>query len=413
MVCVLYLSLNFDVKKGTFRKAVKEKLAMSTFQKNNKNLKVLHVYKVLFDQEGGIPALIRQITGINKSNIRNKILIPVTIKHIKKKEDKDLKNIPIYKTLSFGNLFSMPIAPLFPIAFWTHIKNTDIVDYHYPFPLVDLSIFLWFPKGKKLIIHWHADIEKQKKLLRIISPLIKRTLKRADKIIVSNPAIITHSKLLSPFKKKCTIIPYGVPNYWLQPPTKRNVEKIHAKNPNFILAVGRLVKYKGFDVLIESMQNVPSNLIIIGTGIELLSLKNLAKKYGVSNKVIFKGKLSDDDLKCYYHACKFFVFPSTTEAEAFGLVQLEAMSCKKTIINTQLNSAVPWIARHGYEALTVPKNDPTSLSNAINLLLNDENLIKKMGELGHHRVIKHFSNQLFIKETYRLYQKVIEPQGED
>jgi len=219
--------------------------------------------------------------------------------------------------------------------------------------------------------------------------------------------LIEQSKFLSLFKDKCEVIPYGIPEYWFKDPKIEQLEHICSEHPHFILAVGRLVKYKGFDVLIESMKKIDVPLIIIGDGVELDSLQSLAKKYKVMDRVIFKGSVSDDILKAHYHACKLFVMPSVSEAEAFGLVQLEAMACKKPVINTYLNSAVPWVARNGYEAVTVPKGAPDELSDAINGLLNDNELIKNMGSAAYNRVVEDFSALCFIEKTYQVYQNLL------
>jgi len=364
---------------------------------------VLHVYKVLLAFEGGIPAIIRQITGVKHPAIQSRILVASTLDTYSQQE-KNLKQVKLYKTFSFGNVFSMPIAPLFPLWFWIYARKSDIVDYHYPFPLVDLALFIYFPKKTQLVVHWHADITKQKKLLKLVAPLIRNTLQRADKILVSSPVLIEQSPFLALVKQKCQVIPFGIAPHWFDAPDQTLLHRVKTEYPDFILSVGRLVNYKGFDILIEAMQFIDIPVIIVGEGIELERLRNLAQQYAVSDKVIFTGKISAPRLKCYYHACRLFAFPSISEAEAFGIVQLEAMVCKKPIVNTALNSAVPWVARDGKEALTVPINDAIALQQAINHLLNDEVLAKKMGAAAYQRVINYFSDRYFLDKTQRIYQ---------
>lgn len=364
---------------------------------------VLHVYKILLAFEGGIPAIIRQITGAKHTAIQSRILVTSTLDTYTEHE-KNLKQVKLYKTFSFGNLFSMPIAPLYPLWFWYHARKSDIVDYHYPFPLVDLAVFLYFPKKTQLVVHWHADITKQKKLLKLLAPLISHTLQRADKILVSSPVLIDKSPFLATVKQKCQVIPFGIAPHWFDAPDPTLLKTVRTEYPNFILAVGRLVNYKGFDILIEAMQFIDIPVIIVGEGIEYERLQKLAHHYAVSDKVIFTGKISARRLKCYYHACRLFAFPSISEAEAFGIVQLEAMVCKKPIVNTALNSAVPWVARDGKEAITVPKNDAHALQEAINRLLNNEALARKMGAAAYQRVINYFSDRYFVDTTQRAYQ---------
>ena len=366
---------------------------------------VLHVYKILLAFEGGIPAIIRQITGAKQTAIQNRILVTSTLNTYRETEA-GLNQVKLYKTFSFGNLFSLPIAPLFPLWFWYYAHKSDIVDYHYPFPLVDLALFIYFPKKTQLVVHWHADITKQKKLLKLLAPLIRHTLQRADKILVSSPVLIEQSPFLAKVKQKCQVIPFGIAAHWFDAPDPNVLQAVQTEYPNFILAVGRLVHYKGFDVLIEAMQFIDIPVIIVGEGIELERLQSLAQHYAVSHKVIFTGKISARRLKCYYHACRLFAFPSITEAEAFGIVQLEAMVCQKPIVNTALNSAVPWVARDGKEALTVPRNDATALQQAINRILNDEVLATKMGAAAYQRVINYFSDRYFLDKTYRTYQSL-------
>ena len=94
-----------------------------------------------------------------------------------------------------------------------------------------------------------------------------------------------------------------------------------------MLAVGRLVYYKGFEYLIRAMRQIDAQLLLIGEGPLHQQLLEQVTTSGVQDKVSFLGNVAD--LRPYYHACDVFALPSIAVSEAFGIVQLEAMACGK------------------------------------------------------------------------------------
>jgi rhamnosyl/mannosyltransferase len=175
--------------------------------------------------------------------------------------------------------------------------------------------------------------------------------------------------------------------------------------PRLVLAVGRLVGYKGFIYLLEAMLRVDATLLLVGTGPLDAALKAAAQDYGVSRKVKFLGRV--DDLQKYYRASSVFVLPSNSRAEAFGLVQLEAMAAGLPVINTDLNSGVPEVSLDGVTGITVPPEDSDSLAQAITRLLANAGMRKRMGEAGMVRARREFAPGLMIERTMQLYEEVL------
>jgi rhamnosyl/mannosyltransferase len=317
--------------------------------------------------------------------------------------------VPVKSVSSFGNAFSMPIAPTFPLALARAARGADLVAVHAPFPLNDLGVMLGIPAHVGLVVHWHSDIIGQRAMLPLVAPFIRRTLSRADRIIVSNSSIISLSPFLRSVVEKCIVIPFGVdPGYWadLKPDERVEVDRIRAEHPRLIVATGRLVPYKGFHVLIRSLCELDATAVIIGEGPQQSPLRRLTQQLSLADRVVFAGKVPRHRLKLFLHAARVFAFPSLTSAETFGIVQLEAMAVGVPIINTALPTAVPLVARDGLEALTVTPDDAAALAAGIRRVLVNPLLAQELGSAGRQRVKEHFRQQSFIQRVKAVYDDV-------
>jgi len=370
-----------------------------------KKSRILHVYKLYYPDNGGIQTVMRALVTGLQSHFEQYILVS-RARGLGRVDTVD--GITVRRTMSLATLLAMPIAPFFPLWFWFQAMRSDVVDYHYPFPLVDLAISLFFPKKTQLIIHWHADIVSQQRALKWVAPLIRRCLKRADRIVVATPIHIDNSPFLREVREKCVVIPYAISVAdWssLSAINQQEVSRLQQTYPKLLLAIGRLVPYKGFEIAIKAMQTVDAYLVIVGVGPLANSLQALAAELGVAQKVIFWGEASHEQLLNLLHAATLLVFPSVLPSEAFGMVQLEAMACGKAIINTALASGVPWVARHDQEALTVPVGDSKALAEAINRLLVDNQYCQQLGQNGLARAKTIFDMPQFLAATVKVYEQ--------
>lgn len=369
-----------------------------------RQVRVLHAFKVYRPSHGGIVHIIEKLVRGLASHVQSRILVSRE-RGLGKLEVVD--GVSVRRTTSLGQLLALPLSPTFPFQFWRYAKQSDVVSYHYPFPLVDLAVFLWFPKQTALVIHWHSEIVAQAHMARLLAPLIRHCLRRADRIIVASSEHIRGSPFLAKLKEKCVVIPFGVDvEAWrsLTPGESARIDDLKQRYPKLIVAVGRLVPYKGFDTLLLAMRDVNATLLLIGSGPLEQALRKQAANLGIEKRVIFRGDVEDPELKISLHAATLFVLSSVSENEAFGIVQLEAMACGKPIVNTALRTAVPWVARHHQEALTVPPGDPRALAAALTRLLDDPSMSQQLGDNGLARARACFSNDVFFARTLETYQ---------
>jgi len=370
--------------------------------------RILHAFKAYYPSKGGVERLMYTLAIGHRKKFNSEVLV---CKQGIRSVSEQLDGVQVQRVGTIGQLLSMPIALAYPIKFWRRARSVAIVVYHYPFPLVDLAVSLFFPKKTKLVILWHSEIVAQKKVAKWLKPLFKACLKRADKIIVSCEQMVEFSPQLANYVQKCESIPFGLDlsHYEvLSSVEQQTIASIQNRYGKFILAVGRLVSYKGFEVLIAAMREIDAHLVIIGKGPRYDDLNALIINYGLREKISILDHVDDAQLKCYYHACSVFAFPSITENEAFGLVQLEAMACAKPIVNTHLKSAVPWVARDGQEAITVEPRNVQQLAKALSELLHDEKLAYEMGQRGLARVKKTFNVEQMLAKTQRLFYQLLE-----
>ena len=200
-------------------------------------------------------------------------------------------------------------------------KKYDKVIIHLPNYWVILLIILI---KRDYSVVWHADfVTKNKFIRKTCEYLDKFILRLASEICVTTQAYADHSRSLQEFHHKITELPIPCPSieHWVPSDTPKNKELK-------LVTVGRLVEYKSFDFLLYALSEYDRefSLNIIGDGPKREMLESLIQELDLSDKVILRGDLSDIDKFATLQGSDVFVMTSSTRAEAFGVVLLEAMS---------------------------------------------------------------------------------------
>ncbi len=316
----------------------------------------------------------------------------------------------VFRTVSYGTALSTSITPQLIYKLWELSSRYDIIHVHAPDPMAFLALFLVRPKSK-VIIHWHSDIVRQHKTRRFFLPLQNWVLRFADKIIVTSKNYARRSPCLKEFMDKIEIIPLGTSNY-SHLSDKNNVKDIQRqyKNKKIILAVGRLVSYKGFKYLVKAAKHLDDDFIILiaGKGYEERSLLGIISKNNLQDKVKLLGYISEQEKCDYLQACCMFCLPSITKAEAFGVAIIEAMSFSKPIVSTNMfDSGISWVNKDGVTGIQVDTYSAEQLADAFKTISSDKSLYDSMSKNSLQRYEKLFSEKKMIQSTIELYKSML------
>lgn len=364
---------------------------------------VLHIFKIYYpDLFGGTLTVIRDICASLKDAFASAVLV---CSQSADRRQIVVNDVPVERVRSFGNVLSLPAAPTYPWRLWRKIAEHDLLALHAPFPLADLVFALGFGRNRPLVVHWHADIVTHAGLRWFIEPLMRRTLRCAKAIIVSDRVLVDETPLLREFDDKCHVVPFGIDTSAYDWP---KIEPHHVNDRGrLVLACGRLVPYKGFDVLIRAAVNRPFEVWIIGEGAERPRLEQLIAELGLGERVRLLGSVNDCERIKLMCLADVFAIPSVTNAETFGLVQLEAMAAGRPVVNTALDTAVPRVARHGMEAITVPPGDAEKLGEAIETLIGDPECRRRMGLSARARALSRYSATAFKDGMESVYRAAV------
>jgi glycosyltransferase involved in cell wall biosynthesis len=278
-------------------------------------------------------------------------------------------------------------------------------------PMAHLSSAL-LPRSVPRVISWHSDIVRQERLLTVYRPFLDRLLRSTSAIIAATPAHLESSTQLDAARGRASfhVIPYGLDlsRFQARPPLADELRRRH-EGRFLIFALGRHVYYKGFEFLIRAIAELPRAMLVLGGQGPLTDqLRQVAREAGVAERVEFAGRIPEADLPAYYHACDVYCLPSVERAEAFGIVQVEAMASGKPVVCCELHNGVTWVNQDGVTGLVVPPADPAALAAALRRLEGDPALRAQLGAQGRERALKVFTREAMAHATLQIYRQVLQ-----
>ena len=231
-------------------------------------------------------------------------------------------------------------------------------------PIGLIKLLLKIHKIKPDIIHTHGSkttsiINLIKKIFKIKHVATAHGIKNKTSTYKKATRLITVSQIAKESIDASSV----VINNWYPP----IVQGKKSLNNDFVLAVGRLEKVKGFDLLIKSWVNIKEDLIIIGSGKEYDSLTNLITKHNLGTKVQIIAEMSQEELTNYYKKASMLIISSRSEGGP--RVALEALYQEIPVISTNVGHMPEILPK---ELLAEP-NNLDSLKELVETYVGNEN----------------------------------------
>lgn len=368
-------------------------------------MRVLHFFKTYYpDTTGGIEQVIFQLCqGTRRLGVESQVLTISQNPSPARLQVADHQVVRVKETL---NLASTGLSMRVFGQFKEMAAEADLVHFHFPWPLMDLVHFV-IDHGRPTVLSYHSDIVKQRTLLKLYGPLMKRFLKSVDRIVVASPNYLYSSEALKPFAHKTVVIPYGLDQSAYPIASTTTLNRLQKSVPEkFFLFVGVLRYYKGLDSLLNALEGVDYPVVILGSGPNELELKAQAQKLQLRN-VLFLGRLDDEEKVCLLQMCYALVFPSHLRSEAFGISLLEASMHGKPMISCEIGTGTTYVNIHEETGLAVPPDSPAALREAMHRLWSNPEETQRFGNNARARFQALFTADRMCESMVQVYDEVI------
>ncbi len=319
----------------------------------------------------------------------------------------------IYKFLGLKMLFKVRGAPVLHFGNWYFFRaglRADVILFQEPFPTLLPALFLLrFLFRKRVVVLVHAIPA----MPRVVSKLydgIRRMILGRVSVVATTPVLLEQLKLTPHSQHARDVISLCVKRDFpdLKPSTTaHNFELAPVLPSRYMLFLGRLANYKGIEVLLHAIREVPDvQFVISGAGQLSGDVRDHIEKHALRNVSFINRQVSDAEKYYLLAFCEAFILPSTTSSEAFAITQVEAMHFAKPIINTQLKNGVNFVAPANEVALTVPPGDSVALAAAIRRMWDEESLRRYLGCNGKRRKEALFSWNVFHRKWLAYFDRI-------
>lgn len=175
---------------------------------------------------------------------------------------------------------------------------------------------------------------------------------------------------------------------------------------NLILYAGQIIRGKGVDALIESLAllKTPFECIILGDGSHKPACEKLVQKLGLQDRITFKGFIPQEELKAYYREASVVAI-SSLWPEPIATIGLEVFRYALPVVAFDAGGIKDWLI-DGQTGRLVPWGDRQAYASALEQLLQDKALARRMGEAGLQLVSQQYDFAEYITRMETLFRQL-------
>lgn len=270
--------------------------------------------------------------------------------------------------------------------------RVQIVNIHYPTSGTGfLAVVLKRLCGLRLIVNVHGtDVWRDPHRSRLCRKLLMVILQEADLLLANSQYLSRVVADLAPqLGRQAIAIGNGVDLSRFRSSCLQPVRV----DDDYVLAVGRLVWQKGFDVAITAFSMVwprypKLRLLIVGEGDERMACERLADELGISRQVEFLGWRDADQVATLIKNARVLIVPS--REESFGIVVCEAMAARTPVVASCVGG-IPEIVTDGQTGLLVAPENPEELAQAMGYILDFPSEARRMADCGEEQIRRQFT----------------------
>lgn len=304
--------------------------------------------------------------------------------------------IPLYTNTKLDYILN-----LFKVKKIVKKIHPDILHAHYATSFGFMGAFTNY--HPYIITGWGADIFDSPKN-PIMNKILKYSFKKADKITVLSK--ITQIEIQKLTSKEVLLIPFGVDVEKFSP------LKINKANNEIVIGTIRSLEVKygvkylieAFSILSEKYPNL--KLEIVGNGSQRDELEEYCKTFNINEKVHFHGYVNqNNEFDKYIRILRnydIFAILSILDSETFGVAAVEASSCAIPVIASNVGG-LPEVVENNITGIIVPPMNAIETAKAIEKLIQDENLMIKMGENGRKKVLNEYVWKNNVNNMINIY----------
>ncbi|MBS3782601.1 MAG: glycosyltransferase family 4 protein [Candidatus Thermoplasmatota archaeon] len=374
-------------------------------------MKIAQLSPYFYPHLGGVESHVLELSK-QLINLGHEVFVVTTKLEDTESEDV-VEGVPVKRVEPLTIFLSTPIVP--GVRDVLLKEDYDILHSHSPPPLMSfLGVRSSQKKDVPFVLTYHCDLE----IPNIFGPLIVNlyqqtfgtyTVSKADKIITTTTSYGATSKAV--WYREADIIPNAVDTERFHPSNDGSEvrKKLGLNDEKLVTYVGRIVYHKGLEYFVRAAHHLKDEnvkFLLVGTGDFKSELENIIERNGLENKVMFAGRVPNEDLQNYYAATDIFVLPSVSRLEAFGIVALEAMASGVPVIVSDIPGVRDVIVEGKHGLLTEPMNSE-DLAGKIRTLLENPDMAESMGKNGRERVKEKFTWKKVANRIEQAYKSIL------